>query len=43
MYKQITLFSKQELLKGMYHKSNLVYAGFFPQFFIFQKNNNAET
>ena len=26
-----------------YHKSNLVYAGFFPQFLIFHKNNSAQT
>ena len=27
----------------LYHKSNLVYTIFFPQFLIFQKNNSAET
>ena len=27
----------------LYHKSNLVYTGFFPQFVIFQQNNNAQT
>ena len=27
----------------LYHKSNLVYTGFFPQFLIFQQNNSAET
>ena len=26
----------------LYHKSNLVYTGFFPQFLIFQQNNNAK-
>ena len=27
----------------IYHKSNLVYTVFFPQFLIFQQNNNAQT
>ena len=27
----------------LYHESNLVYAGLFPQFLIFQKNNIAQT
>ena len=27
----------------LYHKSNLVYTGFFQQLLGFQKNNNAET
>ena len=27
----------------LYHKSNLVYASFFPQFLIFLKNNSAQT
>ena len=26
-----------------YHKSNLVYTGFFPQFLIFQQNNSTQT
>ena len=27
----------------LYHKNNLVYTSFFPQFLIFQKNNSVET
>ena len=35
--------SKKPWYVILYHKSNLVYTGFFPQFLIFQKNNSTET
>ena len=34
---------KLDFSYGKVSKMSLVYTGFFPQFLIFQKNNNAET
>ena len=39
----LIIFLKYHRNNLSYHKSNLVYTVVFPQFFIFQQNNSAET